>query len=205
MATREFKKLQKNIELLKSHFLSFEKRTDGAYTENELLNCRAYVAFVHAEFETYFETVAARILARAKKGWLESKKSGKVIAGLVAFRPDSRTSIPADLAKPGDRQSLDYCVGFSIAAQERTIESNNGIRPENFAKLFSPLGLSGADVDEALSIQLDNFGRRRGGLVHSGAQVSLPRIRDPFDDEESDVTFLLSEVATIDEKLAGLR
>lgn len=205
MATREFRRLERNIELLKSHFLNFEKRTDGAYTKEELLNCRAFVAFAHAELETYFETVAARILARAKKGWLEKRKSGRVITGLVAFRANSKTSIPADLAKPGDRQTLEYCVGSSIAAQEQTIESNNGIRPENFAKLFSPLGLSDSDVDETLSIQLDNFGRRRGGLVHSSAQVSLPRIRDPFDDEEADVTFLLLEVASVDEKLARLR
>lgn len=201
MATREFRLLDKNINLLKSQFLNFPKRVDGKYTRHELLECRAFVAFVHAEFESYFESVAEKILKKAKKRWDQSGKSGRAITGLVAFRNDSRSNIPEDLAKPGTKQKLDYCVGFSIAAQEKVIQNNNGIKPENFSKLFSPLGVSEADVSEAFSIQLENFGKLRGGLVHAGAQISLPRIRDPFDDEYSDVKFLLAEISIFDEKI----
>ncbi|MEH6790268.1 HEPN domain-containing protein [Parasphingorhabdus sp.] len=205
MATREFRSLKRNIDLLKSQFLNFEKRVNGRYTRQELLNCRAFVAFVHAEFESYFESVADNILTRAKKNWKKSGRAGTVISGLLAFRNDSKATIASDIAKPGDRQTLEYCICFSIASQEKIIQTNNGIKPDNFSNLFSPLGVTKNHVDEALSIQLENFGSRRGGLVHSGAQISLPRIRDPFDDEYSDVEFLLKEVAAFDEKVGGFR
>lgn len=205
MATREFKLLDRNINLLKSQFLNFPKRVDGKYSRNELLECRAFVAFVHAEFESYFESIAEKILQKAKKCWNESGKSSRAITGLVAFRNNVKSNVPEDLAKPGSKQKLDYCVRFSIAAQEKVIQSNNGIKPENFSQLFSPLGVSEADVSEAFSIQLANFGKLRGGLVHAGAQISLPRIRDPFDDEYSDVKFLLEEVAIFDEKIKTFR
>lgn len=205
MATREFRNLEKNIELLKSQFLNYQKRVDGKYTREELLSCRAFVAFAHAEFESYLESVAERILKRAKNRWENSGAVGAVIGGLVAFRNDHKSAIPQDISKPGDKQTFKYSVGYSIASHEKAIQTNNGIKPENFASLFAPLGVNSNHVSEALSIQLRNFGKRRGGLVHSGAQVSLPKIRDPFDDEYADVVFLLQEVSTFDQKVHELR
>lgn len=205
MSTREYRKLEKNIELLNSQFLNFAKRIDGQYTRKELLDCRAFVAFAHAEFESYFESVADKILKRAKKRWNTSGKVGAVISGLVAFRNDTKSSIPDDVAQPGKKQTLSYCIGHSIAVQEKAIQSNNGIKPLNFSRLFTPLGVTDSHVTEALSIQLQNFGKQRGGLVHAGAQISLSRIRDPFDDEYSDVQFLLNEVDVFDQNINAIR
>lgn len=198
MSTREFKQLEKNIEALRRQFLSFDKRVNGKYTRSELLNCRAFVAFAHAEVEHYLESVATRILARAKKKWREDRRVSIVSVALLAFKRRAEVSTPEDATKPGDKQTVDFLLMDAIHRQEIAIKRNDGIKPPNVSSMYVPLGIRLDASMEPLMIQLKNFGAARGGLVHNNSQVSLKRIRDPFDDEYKDVEFLLTELRSFD-------
>ena len=70
---------------------------------------------------------------------------------------------------------------------------------------FVPRGLAESDVPEHLLIQPDNFGSRRGELVHQSGSVGLTHIRDPFTDEKHDVELLLDNPEAFGAVASGLR
>ena len=205
MPSKEFNKLERNVAKLKTHFLNFEKSVDGNYSDYDLMNCRAFVAFAHAEVESYLEGMAEKILIRAKTKFTTDNKVGQVVAGLLSFRRRQETSTPDDVNAPGARQTITFLVNEAIETQEQFIKRNNGIKPSNFSNVFAPLGVQSDHLSEALMIQLKNFGNVRGDLVHTNSQVSLPRLRDPFDDEYKDVQFLVEELKSFDEAVRNLR
>lgn len=139
-----------------------------------------------------------RVLKRAEKKWDEKKRMSKVIAGLLAYRNNKSINLPENPHEQGKKSRLDYLIKQSIHFHRSSISRNHGVKPKNISELFLPLGLDPDNIEEALTIQLANFGKRRGALVHSSSQVSLPNVRDPFDDELSDVEFLLEELKKFD-------
>lgn len=63
------------------------------------------------------------------------------------------------------------------------IGDHNGIKRTNIAELLIPLGILPYDFPEALLIQWDQTGQKRGDMVHKSSKVSLRTVRDPFVDE----------------------
>ena len=93
----------------------------------------------------------------------------------------------------------------AIAAHKAAIRRNHGIKRKDIAELFIPLGLEPTRFSETLLIQLDKLGSRRGDHVHQSSKVSLPSIRDPFDDELKDIQFLVAELGVFDEVAQKIR
>lgn len=198
MPSRDFNRLKFNIRQLKQEFLSFSARTDGEYTKSERMKCRAFIAFCHAEFEYYLEEMATKILNRTEQAWAAKKRPGKALAALLVYRLSKDLSLSEDPRSQSSDSRLETQVRKAIMRQRAVIRGNHGIRARNISELFTPLGLQYNDLDEPLIIQLNNLSRRRGDLVHASAQVSLPRLRDPFTDEWQDVNFLLTEIESFD-------
>lgn len=190
-----YKELKKNISKLRKEFLSFSKRLDGEYSESDLMKCRAYVAFAHAEIEHFLEAWAERILSKARSNWGKGRGS-KTLLALLFYRGETRgvPSTPTEIGSNTYRSN----IGKAISLQEGVIKSNHGITPENVAKMFIPLGFTSEDFDEPLLIQLKNFGGHRGDLVHKSSNISLERIRDPFDDVDNDINYLVEELEKLD-------
>lgn len=198
MQSAEFRTLKENIDGLKAVFLNFQKRDDSDYTDQERMLCRAFIAFSHAEIEYYLESLALRILNNAVQKWNQNGEAGRVVVALLSFRRQQSTSVPDDPKQPGKKNTYQTILMGAVASQKLVISNNNGIKPVNFANIFTPLGLLEVDVEETLLIQLGNTGSRRGDLVHKSTDVSLPLVRDPFSDEEKDVYLLLGELEKFD-------
>jgi hypothetical protein len=202
--SRDFNRLKSNIHQLKQEFLSFPDRADGGYTKSERMKCRAFIAFCHAEFEYYLEETATKILNRTEQAWLRRKRVGKALAALLVYRLSKDVSLSEDPRTQNSDNRLEAQVRKAISQHRAVIRGNHGIRARNIAELFTPLGLQYDDFNEPLIIQLNNLSQRRGDLVHASAQVSLPRLRDPFTDEWRDVNFLIEEIASFDLLLKDL-
>lgn len=205
MPSREFASLRKNVEILRKQFLTFGKRTDGAYTRHELMQCRAFIAFCHAEVEIYLEEMCSRIVDNAEKHWRRSNRVTNAIAAMLAYRVGKDVALPDNPADQGRKSKFETLVGRAISAQKGAIKGNHGIKPKNLAELFIPVGLRPEQFEESLLIQLKILGERRGDQVHLNSQVSLPNIRDPFDDELRDIEFLVAEIEPFDVLVRTLR
>ena len=199
MPSREFNQLKRNTVQLKAEFLGFSKRTDGRYTRSELMRCRAFIAFTHAEVEHYLELIALKVLDRAEAKWDDRETVSKVVAGLLAFRQPRDIDVPGNPMQQADNKKLPSLIKEAFARQRSIVSANNGLKAKNLSELYIPLGIKPEDIEEALVIQLENFGSLRGGLVHNNAEVSLPRLRDPFDDEYRDVEYLIDELERFDQ------
>ncbi|MGP4691887.1 HEPN domain-containing protein [Agrobacterium cavarae] len=186
--------------------MNYDPRLDGAYSQEELMKCQAFIVFSHAEIENYLEKVARRIMIEAKARWDKHALPDRVIIGLLTYRRNELTSPPDDIRNPTKKQSLNEIVNEAVKLQGEIISDNNGIKTSNLSKLLAPLGVSDLEVEEALLIQLSNMGSRRGDFVHKQSKVSIRNLRDPFTDEVKDINTLLSEIRRFDEKLkiAGL-
>ena len=198
MPSKDYATLTKNITGLKKQFLNFEKRLNGEYTSYELTQCRAFIAFSHAEVEIYLETMSTRVVDSAEKHWQRHSRATNAIAAMLAYRSQKECILPENPTEQGPKTRFESLVAKAIAAQKSVIRANHGIKPKNLTELFIPIGMRPDQFDEALLIQMKNLGERRGDHVHQNSQVSLPNKRDPFDDELRDIEFLMREIEPFD-------
>lgn len=117
---------------------------------------------------------------------------------MISYRITKDINLPDNPKEQGAATRFETLVSTAIANQRNVIRKNNGIKPKNIANLFLPIGLKPEQLEVSLLIQLNNLGERRGDLVHLSSKVSLPKIRDPFDDEKKDIDFLISELEAFD-------
>ena len=204
MSSAEYDKLTKAVSDLGEGLMSFPQRDDGAYTDEELLRCQAFIVFSHAEVQVYLENVSRRILSEARERWSSGAAIDRVIASLATFRHSERVPIPRDPKKATGKGSIREIIEGAIKKHREAIDDNNGIKRANVAELLCPLGVGPDDLEEPLLIQLDQTGSRRGEMVHKSSRVSLRSVRDPFTVERKDVEDLLTEIRKFDAKLASL-
>lgn len=205
MPSREYGTLKRNIGSLRAQFLNFEKRIDGGYSNHELTQCRAFITFCHAEVEIYLETVAGKIVDAAERHWRRRRRVTNAVAAMLVYRCHKELTMPENPIEQGRNSKFETLVGNAISAQRSAIKRNHGIKPKNLSELYLPIGMPPDQFDEALLIQLKNLGERRGDHVHQNSQVSLPKVRDPFDDELHDIEFLVDEIEAFDAVAAGLK
>jgi len=178
---------------------------DGSYTQSELMQCRAFITFCHAEVENYFEEISYKVVEKAENHWRRHNRVTNSIAAMLAYRITKDISIPDNPNEQAQNSKFETLIGAAIAAQKKVIIANHGIKSKNLANLFIPIGLKSDQFEGSLLIQLRNLGTRRGHQVHSSSQVSLPNIRDPFNDELKDISYLISEIDTFDTLVKQLK
>ena len=205
MPTTEYNRLRTNIKKITKGFLSFDKRSDGNYSWQELMLCRAFISFCHAEFEHYLEESCLRVIAKAEKHWCRHGKPTTAIAALLAYRMPGPGTMPDKPSEQSSGNRLATLINNVITSQRSAVRRNHGIKPTNISQLFIPLGIKPNQVPNTLEIQLENFGKNRGDQVHQSSSVSLPNIRDPFDDELKEVNYLLDELLRLDSVICQLR
>lgn len=64
-----------------------------------------------------------------------------------------------------------------------------------------PLGFQPSDFSEILLLKLESLGKSRGEIAHKRSKISIPNIRDPFDDELKEVLELIEELEGFDQKV----
>lgn len=201
MSSSEYRKLVDAVDELRAHLMDFEASPVEPYTKGQLLKCQAFVVFSHAEMQVYWEAVSRRILSEAETKWKTTSEINRVIGTLVAFRRPEQVSVPTDPSQPHDKGNFSWLVREALKAQTEVIAGNNGIKRANISELLVPLGVLPSDFVEAMLIQLDQAGKKRGEMVHKSSRVSLQNIRDPISDEMKGVDDLILEIGSFDSKL----
>ena len=204
MPSLYFNQMALSRQKLRKQLLSFPPRIDGKYSDVEMTQLRAYLAFCHSEIEIYLEMQALRSLVKIKNQWIASGKISKSAISLMAYCQIGVASIPDDPTMIGKKSKISYLVNAAISSHEYTIRSNHGIRKKNFGRLFVPLGLQPEDMPEPLLIQLESFGSKRGGLVHNKSSVSISNLNDPFSVEDVQLDQLMAELKSFDSTLSCL-
>jgi len=201
MSSSEFQRLSTDVDRLKTNLMNFAPRLDGAYTDEELLKCQAFIVFSHAEIETYLESIARKISAQAESNWKSAQTYNRVIVSLLAFHGHETLRPPQDPMYAPKQGTLAQLIEDAFKSHEDSIGDNNGIRRFNLSAILCPLGVLPSDLDEVLLIQLDKTGKHRGDIVHKANKVSIHNVRDPFADEQTDIENLLKELERLDLRL----
>lgn len=192
------KELENNLDMLCSNLLNFAARQDTDYTAEELLKCRAFIAFAHAEFEHYLESISLLILNSEVQKWTKTKEIGLVGAAVLAFRGEKKAAVPEDPHNRGENSTLATLIMKAFSVQRGVIAGNNGIKPNNLSHMFTPLGVD--EFDNELTIKLGNTGKLRGALVHRSSPNSITQLRDPFE-EKAEIFDLLNELKKFEQAL----
>lgn len=204
MQSPEYRRLFSEVSRLGAHFLSFPPRALGNYSRAELLSCRAFVAFGHAEIEHYLEQIALKKVDQAERRWSNRGSMGRFLAALVSYMKGDLT-IPEKIKELNPGMKLSSAVARAAKMHRELIKNNHGIRHRNFSQIFLPIGVDPDEVSEVLVTELEELGKRRGGLVHSGSMVSISSVRDPFTVEQREIDNVVKELADFDKYVMSLR
>lgn len=144
MASIELIELKKRIESLSQQFLPAENKL-GIYTDLEQDQMRALRMLVHAEIESYLESICRVLLNDLDH----------------AVRAANRVKYP-------------FACWASMAAEacRAALKNNNGIKDSDVTKMFSPLGITQDHYDSVSPLFLDKmkkFGANRGDVAHQSA------------------------------------
>ncbi|MDR6183267.1 hypothetical protein [Asaia bogorensis] len=204
MNSVEYLALKSSVDALKTDLLNFSVSPTTPYSNADLLKCQAFVVFSHAEMQVYWEAIARRILREAENRWLKTRTIDRVIATLMAFRRPEGVSVPQDPFNPHTNGDFGKIIAQAIKSHNEVISDNNGIKRANISGMLIPLGVLPDEFIEAMLIQLDQTGKRRGEIVHKASSVSLKTVRDPFQDEMQDIYNLIAEIKIFDKFLQDL-
>jgi hypothetical protein len=145
MASSEYIELQNRIKILKRRFLPQLKQT-GVYTGPQQDFMRALRMLVHAEIESYLESMA-KVLADDLEITI-ANASGRVRSTRLVW---ARRAL-------GEARAAHGC--------------NNGVKREDIRKMFAPLGIDEAALETISTLFLDRmstFGKHRGDVAHQSA------------------------------------
>ncbi|CAI3607650.1 HEPN_RiboL-PSP domain-containing protein [Clostridium neonatale] len=162
--SREYRLMEKRIMFLGNTLIKdFMEKDAIKFSKKEVELARSYRLLVHAELEDYFESVAKKLLIKAKKKWSEYKKPNLTTLALFAH------------SKHIDKGTTSTKVNkIIIDFKSEVIDQNHGIKEKNIEKMFIPLGINKDDIDSAWLSTLDTFGAKRGETAHKSGQVQQP-------------------------------
>ena len=145
MASSEYKDLYRRIETLKRRFLPQLKKT-GLYTNPQQDSMRALRMLVHAEIESYLESMAALLADDLEK---------------------------AITCARGRVTNINLAWAIKGLNEARVAQSgNNGVKGEDIRKMFVPLGIQAEALEAVSTVFLDRmstFGKNRGDVAHQSA------------------------------------
>ena len=163
-ASKQYGILLRRFSSLRRQYLPQKFSPTGTYKTVELDNARAFQVLLHAELEYYFETRAREISDRAFERWRQKKKASRPLVCLVSNLETSSPRLPGD---PTTKNAVSTLVGKAVAQFQHTVSHKHGIRKENLAKLFLPIGIEESAFDVAWLATLDAFASNRGQTAHS--------------------------------------
>lgn len=179
---QQVRSLRERLKALRKQMLPIRFSRTGSYDICNYTSFAAYRFLVHAEFETYFESLALYTLDRIKDS-IESGIPCIAAASILTGQTKDLPGAPSQISEIKDVSYLRRLQLNCIYAHKQKIERNNGIKTFNIFSMYIPLGLSECDIDVDFLIDLDTLAARRGDVAHRGISfiVTLP---DPKDDLE---------------------
>lgn len=162
-------------------------KSSGNYSKKEQDNLRAYLLLVHAEIESFFEEIAEEKAKKAFKNWKSNRTKSNILLSLVSF---------CSIEK--NENSIECRVNKSLTTYINSLKKNNGIKDNNILNILLPIGYEFQNIDTTWLNTISSFGSSRGEVAHKASKVQQPL--DPAT-LKSTVTYVLSEMKTIDENL----
>jgi hypothetical protein len=179
-------------------YLSFRPRPAGNYTIGQLSKAAAYTLFCHSEIEGFLEAWASLFTSKADDYW-RSQKITRPLLHLCTFHGGR-----GELKNIPSKDIWSEIVVESIRKHQRIITSNNGIKEQDVARMFSPIGFDTRTLDAILLSDLSSFGTLRGGHAHRAHNAQLAIIFDPFDRRQK-VLNLLNLLQVFDSQLLAYK
>jgi len=156
----------------------------GTYTDKDQDMIRAYCLLCHAEFEAYLEGITLTVVTRAYNKWQANKTFiSPIIFHLTYNYATKIKDIPYSL------------VVKSYIEFKKSIDGNHGIKENNLANFFKPIGF---EMDSVLRATLNNFGGARGEIAHTSFSTQQPL--DPAT-EKATVNLILNGLKDFDNEL----
>ena len=181
-----FHTLVSNVSKIKNHFA---EKTDGGRVFDSI-SSSAFILLVHAELESYFETIARSAVDSAFDDIDQQLHGGDTCflstnSLLVSISGYFSAGISPGVTSPSTRLSQ---VRSKYSEQ---LDTNHGIKTDNLSRIFSPLGYSIKPKFNTLLVSLDTFGEKRGLFAHNSSIVSAQaELASEFADVDSLVTAL---------------
>ena len=177
MASDEWMRLKGRLSRLDINFLPSAKAM-GDYDSEELDRIAAYVVLVHAEIESYLETVCAKASDTAIAKWRTTRASSRTLLALIVFL-EKKKQVSSGTSLFSDGRSLIRLVDETYASYGSVIRNNNGIKESNLRRLLLPLGLLEMELDGGLLRALDDLGSKRGKVAHKTRTFGATLALDP--------------------------
>ncbi|MDC6129325.1 HEPN domain-containing protein [Burkholderia gladioli] len=206
-ATSRWVDLETEIEKIRRVFLPAAFDPSGTYPDQLLVHThtRAFLLLSHAEIEHFLEVSAKAIARTAEDSWKLHGKFYKPTA-FIAAAHSVRVPVNEKVAgtSKGDfGQVFSQSLLAAFAEFYKVIKENNGIKEHNFAKMFTPIGLSISDLSGTLLTRLDALGEKRGAEAHNSGK-SVPVLLDP-ETEYKSVKELVADLELLDSFLEAYR
>ena len=193
--TTFFKQLQRSNEQIRRHFITFERRPTGRYSEKEFSQFDAYALLVHAEFEAYFEACTNEAVDIAEKRLMKNSYN-RIIYSLGSFYV--REAQEGQSIKKVPQGDIWTEKGrWAIKQHRDVVKSNNGIKTEDICRMLIPIGVDVRTIDSVLLVELNQFGSSRGATAHSSLKARRGTIIDPFV-REAEIQRLITLLKTFD-------
>ena len=194
--TSHLKKMKRNL----VHARKIVSRVDPAECRTPIqhLKLKSYILLCHAIIEEYIEDLGYDVAIRARKMFKSKGLICRSLVSLVAsgvmdeIKSDrSKHKVGKDLVRNLEVFSLE-----SFNRYKSVVDNNHGIKLENLAAVFVPIGFDPESVDQALVNQLSAFGEKRGGVAHKFAireEATLSAV-------DSDIAVIVRDLQQFDEE-----
>lgn len=205
--SKRLKALEREISLLRAHFLPVTFDPLGTYPEAPKVQsrARAFLVLVHAEIESFFEEWAKEIARASEELWKTKSRASAPFNFILATHAEQLTVPNAFVAGAKNEAPARFAKNATDAFQRyyKALKDNNGVKEHNFLALFTPLGVEISQFSATLLTNLESFGADRGDHAHHSVQAVL----NPLDPEtEYDrVQTLMSDLEGLDTWLVACK
>lgn len=162
----EFQKLEERLLYLQQEILPQISET-GDYSPKESDQIRGYVLLVHAEIESYFESISERVSKESYLIWKENRSRSRVLLSLVAF---SEKKLSSDDIEKRTHDALSHHI--------YKLKKNNGIKDDDVLSMLLPIGIEKDKIDSTWLTTIKEFGIFRGAIAHTS--YSVQNVLDPI-------------------------
>lgn len=163
--------LMQSIERLRQALLPDPFDPTGSYIRPEDVHLRAaaFRVLAHAELEAFVEDLAKGLFQTAWSAWTTHNLPSRVLLGLLAFSGQNHQAPPGSLKEQGGEFEISPILERSKNAWYYYFNNNNGLKEKNILRLLLPLGVSAADIDPTLLLDLSSYGSARGEVAHTSS------------------------------------
>ena len=176
--TKLLNDLQKRLSYLRNSMLHKKFDALGNYDDQTILLTEAYILLVHAEIESYIETVCHDLIKHVAKQWADESKTSPTLFCLLASYHHSWVEQEGEPKKAKD---IKEAIQLATSQYSHIIKSNHGIKRNDLKKIIIPTGVDYANLDDSWINNMDAFGSDRGKIAHTSHKSRINSSVSPQD------------------------